>query len=78
MIGEGISDGSIIIVQRDAEHQPGLTYVCVYPEANEATLKRPFKERDRWRFEPANPNLKPFYWLAIELRGRVVKKISDL
>lgn len=78
MIGEGITDGSIVIVQRDAEYTPGGTFVCVDPETNSATLKRVFRQKGGWRLEPANPNLKPVHWSKIDLKGRVVKRIVDM
>jgi repressor LexA len=66
-----IDDGDIVIVQRDAEIRKGDKAVCLLEDGS-ATLKRVYRERGRWRLQPANPDFEPIYARNVVFQGRVV------
>lgn len=71
MLGDSIRDGDIVIVERRTEALNGETVVAVLP-GEETTLKRYFKEGDRVRLQPANPEMSAIYPPSLELRGVVI------
>lgn len=71
MLGDSIRDGDIVIVERRTEALNGETVVAVLP-GEETTLKRYFKEGDRVRLQPANPEMSAIYPPSVELRGVVI------
>lgn len=77
MIDEGIFDGDTVILRKQAYADNGQTVVAIIDE-NEATLKKFYRESDRIRLQPANPELFPFYRKEVEIRGIVVKVIRSL
>lgn len=77
MIEDGIFDGDIVVVRKQEYADNGQTVVAVIDD-NEATLKKIYKEKDRTRLQPANPDLLPFYRKEVEIRGIVVKIIRNL
>jgi len=77
MIGEGIFDGDIVVIRKEATAQDGQTVVAIIDE-NEATLKKIYREKGRFRLQPANQSMLPIYRKEIEIRGIVVKIIRDL
>ncbi len=77
MIDEGIFDGDIVVIRKQAVAENGETVVAIIDE-NEATLKKLYREKDRFRLQPANPTLFPFYRKEVEVRGIVVKIIRNL
>jgi len=68
MIEEGIHDGDLVVVQSREEAEPGEMVVALV--GNEATLKRfyPEKKQRRVRLQPANPQMKPIYVPAGDVR----------
>ena len=76
MIEEGIFDGDIVIIKQQNTADNGQTVVAVIND-NEATLKRIYREKDRFRLQPSNPTLFPIYTKEIEIRGIVVKIIRN-
>lgn len=76
MIQEGIFDGDIVVIRKQAFADNGQTVVAVIDD-NEATLKKIYREKDRIRLQPANPELFPFYRKEVEIRGIVVKIIRN-
>jgi repressor LexA len=74
MIDEGIHDGDLVVVQSREEAEPGEMVVALV--GNEATLKRfyPEKRERRVRLQPANPQMKPIYVPAgdVKVQGIVV------
>lgn len=76
MIKEGIFDGDIVIIKQQATAENGETVVAII-DNNEATLKKIYRENNRFRLQPANPTLFPFYRKEIEIRGIVVKIIRN-
>jgi len=77
MIDEGIFDGDIVIIRQQPVAENGETVVAVIDD-NEATLKKLYREKDRFRLQPANPSLFPIYRKEVEVRGVVVKIIRNL
>ncbi|MDR3123812.1 MAG: transcriptional repressor LexA [Treponema sp.] len=75
MIGAGISDGDIAVIERQ-EHAENRDIVVAL--VNEAiTLKRFFKEANRVRLEPENPNYKPLYTQHARILGRLAHIIRS-
>jgi DNA (cytosine-5)-methyltransferase 1 len=76
MIDEGIFDGDMVIIRQQATAENGQTVVAIIDE-NEATLKKIYREKNRFRLQPANPKFFPFFRTEIEIRGVVVKTIRN-
>ena len=80
MIDEGIFDGDIVVIRKQATAENGQTVVAIIDD-NEATLKKLYREngkRGKFRLQPANPTLFPLYRDEVEVRGVVVKIIRNL
>lgn len=77
MIDEGIFDGDIVVIKEQSSAEDGQTVVAIIDD-NEATLKRIYREKGRFRLQPANQNLLPFYRNEVEVRGVVVKIVRNL
>ncbi len=77
MIDEGIFDGDMVIIKKQSVAENGQTVVAIIDE-NEATLKKLYREKNRFRLEPRNPHMKPLFRTDVEVRGIVVKVISDI
>lgn len=77
MIDEGIFDGDIVVIHKQEVAENGQTVVAVIDD-NEATLKKLYREKGRFRLQPANPTLFPIYRDEVEIRGVVVKIIRNL
>ncbi len=76
MIDEGIYDGDIVVIKKQPVADDGQTVVAIIND-NEATLKKIYREKDRFRLQPANPSLFPTYIKELEIRGVVVKIIRS-
>ena len=72
MIGDGILDGDVIVVESRRTADDGTTVVAVV--RGEATVKRLYRERGRIRLQPANDRLAPIVVRAddVEVRGIVI------
>ena len=71
MIEDGIHDGDYVLVERRNDARDGETVVAIL-ENDEATLKRFYRQKNRFKLEPANAALKPIYVDKLEVRGVVV------
>lgn len=71
MIEDGICDGDYVLVEKRNDARDGETVVAVL-ENNEATLKRFFRHKKKFKLEPANAALKPIVVDKVEVRGVVV------
>lgn len=60
MIEDGIYDGDYVIVKPQPSPRNGEIVVALLEDGT-ATLKRFFKEKDRFRLQPANANMEPIY-----------------
>ena len=74
MIDEGIRDGDIVIIRKQPDAENGETVVALL-DNNEVTLKKIYREKNRFRLQPANPNLKPIYAKELILQGKVITVI---
>ncbi len=77
MIKEGIFDGDIIVVRKQSTADDGETVVAIIDE-NQATLKKIYREKSKFRLQPANPQMLPIFRNEVEIRGIVVKIIRNL
>jgi repressor LexA len=71
MIGEHITDGDYVILQKQRTARKGQSVAAITDEG-EATLKRWFPEKNRIRLEPANSRMKPIYVKNAKVLGVVV------
>jgi repressor LexA len=82
MIGAGILDGDLVIVQRTPDARNGEIVVALAGDdesADEATVKT-FYVDDGWRIrlQPENPALEAQYPAHVEILGRVVGVFREL
>ncbi|MDH3582599.1 MAG: transcriptional repressor LexA [Phycisphaerae bacterium] len=71
MIGEQICDGDYVVCRRTETARNGETVVALLADG-EATLKKFYKERDRIRLEPANPEFEPIIVTGCQIQGVVI------
>ena len=72
MVGEGILDGDVVVVESRRDAENGATVVAVV--RGEATVKRFYREGRRVRLVPANERVAPIVARAedVEIRGVVI------
>lgn len=71
MIDEQIRDGDLVIVEKRTQIRNGDTVVAVLP-GGDATLKQFYREKERIRLQPANPDFEPIYVTDVEVQGVVI------
>ncbi|PIR72661.1 MAG: hypothetical protein COU42_00320 [Candidatus Nealsonbacteria bacterium CG10_big_fil_rev_8_21_14_0_10_36_24] len=74
MIGEGISNGDIVVIRKQPTAENGETVVALLND-NEVTLKKIYREKNGFRLQPANPNLKPIFTKELAVQGKVITVI---
>ena len=75
MIQAGILDGDYVVVRKQQDARNGDVVVALAGEdesADEATVKRFFREDDRVRLQPENDALEPIYAAHVQVLGKVV------
>jgi repressor LexA len=75
MIEAGILDGDLVIVRKAQTATNGDIVVALVGDdesADEATVKRYFRESGRIRLQPENSALEPIYSTHVEVLGKVV------
>ena len=75
MIEAGILDGDYVVVQRQQTARDGDIVVALAGEdeaADEATVKRFFREDGRIRLQPENAALAPLYPAHVRILGKVI------
>jgi repressor LexA len=75
MAGAGILDGDFVVVQRRQEAENGEIVVALADEdesADEATVKRFFREDGRVRLQPENDAFEPIYASHVQILGKVI------
>jgi repressor LexA len=75
MVNAGILDGDYVVVQRREDARNGEIVVALAGDdetADEATVKRFFREDGRVRLQPENDDLEPIYAPHVRVLGRVV------
>jgi repressor LexA len=81
MIDAMINDGDIVVIKPATDARNGEMVAVWLPRDNEATLKYFFKEKDRYRLQPANPTMKPIFVKKsepLEIKGKVVMVIRKM
>jgi repressor LexA len=81
MIEAGILEGDIVVVRRAQEARDGEIVVALAGDdetADEATVKRFFRERGRIRLQPENSALEPIYAPHVQILGKVVGVFREL
>ncbi len=76
MITEGIFDGDTVIIRKQPNAENGETVVALL-NGDEVTLKKIYKEKNRFRLQPANPNINPIYAKELVIQGKVVSVIRS-
>ena len=75
MVNAGILDGDIVVVQRREDARNGEIVAALAGDdesANEATVKRFFRDGKSVRLQPENDELEPMYPAYVQILGRVV------
>ena len=75
MIDAGILDGDIVVVHGQPDARDGEIVVALAGDdesADEATVKRFFREDGRIRLQPENAALEPIYARHVQILGKVV------
>ena len=81
MINAGILDGDIVVVQRSQDARNGEIVVALAGDdesADEATVKRFFRDNGRVRLQPENDALEPIYAPHVQILGRVTGVFRQL
>jgi repressor LexA len=81
MIDAMINDGDIVIMKPIQDAKNGDMVAVWLPDKNETTLKYFYKEKDRYRLQPANPTMKPIFIgrnEPLEIKGKVVMVIRKV
>jgi repressor LexA len=81
MIDAMVNDGDIVIMKRAEQAVNGEMVAVWLPARDETTLKYFFKEKDRYRLQPANPTMKPIFIgknEPLEIKGKVVMVIRNV
>ncbi|TML54736.1 MAG: transcriptional repressor LexA [Actinobacteria bacterium] len=81
MINAGILDGDLVVVRREQTARDGEIVVALAGEdelADEATVKRFFKENGRIRLQPENDALEPIYADHVQILGVVTGVFRSL
>jgi repressor LexA len=81
MVDAGILDGDVVVVQRTQDARNGEIVVALAGDdesADEATVKRFFREDGRVRLQPENDVLEPIYPRHVQILGRVTGVFRQL
>jgi repressor LexA len=77
MIEAHIADGDFVVIRRQDTARDG-DIVVAQVEDNGVTLKRFFREKDRIRLQPANPEYPPQFYPSVRVQGRLIGVIRRL
>ena len=77
MIEAGILDGDKVIVRSQTIAENGDIIVAM-TEENEATVKRFYKEKTRYRLQPENSTMSPIYLDQVAVLGKVVGLFREI
>jgi repressor LexA len=81
MINAGILDGDLLVVQRAQDARNGDIVVALAGDdeaADEATVKRFFREDGRVRLQPENDAMEPIYASHVQILGTVKAVFREL
>lgn len=77
MIDEGIYDGDTVVIKKQTSAENGQTVVAIIDNGL-ATLKKIYREKTRFKLQPANQLMLPFYRDEVEVRGVVIQIIRNI
>jgi repressor LexA len=77
MIGDGILDGDLVVIQPAEDAPNGQTVVALLADGS-VTLKRLYRERGFVRLQPANPQLEPIIVPNVTIQGVVAAVLRQL
>lgn len=79
MIDSNIQDSDLVIMEHTNQARNGEMVAAWLLQDEETTLKHFYKEKDRVRLQPANPNFKPIYCQPnqVQVQGRVLMVIRS-
>ena len=77
MIDEGIFDGDTVVIKKQNSAENGQTVVAIIDNGL-ATLKKIYREKNRFKLQPANQQMLPFYRDEVEVRGVVIQVIRNI
>jgi repressor LexA len=81
MVNAGILDGDLLVVQRAQDARNGEIVVALAGDdesADEATVKRFFREDGRVRLQPENDAMEPIYATHVQILGTVKAVFREL
>jgi repressor LexA len=81
MVNAGILEGDLLVVQRAQDARNGEIVVALAgadESADEATVKRFFREDDRVRLQPENDAMEPIYAQHVQILGIVKAVFREL
>ncbi len=76
MIEEGIFDGDTVVIKKQPTAENGDNVIALI-NGSETTLKKIYKEKNGFRLQPANPNLKPIFVKELIIQGKVITVIRE-
>lgn len=76
MVEAGILPGDHVVVRQQATAENGEIVVALV--ADEATVKRFYKEQDHVRLQPANAHMQPILTCDVQILGKVVSVIRQM
>ena len=81
MIDAMVNDGDIVIMKRTEQASNGEMVAIWLPAEDTTTLKYFYKEKERYRLQPANPTMKPIFVSKsepLEIKGKVILVIRNV
>jgi repressor LexA len=81
MVNAGILEGDLVIVQRTQDARNGDIVVALAGDdetADEATVKRFFRDSGRIRLQPENDAMDPIFARYVQILGKVVGVFREL
>jgi len=81
MIDAMVNDGDVVIMKRTNQASNGEMVAVWLDDKDETTLKYFYKENNRIRLQPANPNMGPIYInnpASLRIMGKVVMVIRQI
>lgn len=77
MVDEGIFDGAVVVIRKQPTVENGETAVALVNK-NEVTLKKIYREKNRYRLQPANSALKPIFVKNLTIQGKVISIFRNI
>ncbi len=76
MINAGILNGDKVVIRKQETAENGEIVAALIDDS--ATIKRFFKENNRYRLQPENPTMEPMYFDEVSIIGKVVGLIRSM